>query len=133
MWKVDSWALRRWAKIDIVDYHRLLRLAGDYSVYKMHITAQHWMAGRSLAELALPTEGILVLGIEGAEDSYYGAPRGSTRIEPGDWLVLYGRQETLQDLEMREAGLEGNMHHVMAVTRQLDVAEEERHRLKHGE
>lgn len=72
-----------------------------------------------------------VAGIERADGDYLRAPRGTTRIEPGDQLILYGRQEALVDLGAREPGMVGNMHHVIAVTRQLDVLEDER-KLNHG-
>ena len=40
-------------------------------------------------------------------------------------LILYGRQEALMELETRRADVQGNMQHVMAVTKQLDVLEEQ--------
>ena len=49
----------------------------------------------------------------------------SSHLKHGDTLILYGRQETIRDLDTRRAGIEGNMHHVMAVTRQIDVLDEE--------
>jgi hypothetical protein len=126
MWRVTRWALDHYTRIDIHDYTGLLRLAHAYAVWEMKVHEGDWLANRSLAELELPREGILVLGIERAGGSYVGAPRGNAQVEAGDSLILYGRQETLSDLYSRRAGMLGNMHHVIAVTRQLDVLDEEK-------
>jgi uncharacterized protein with PhoU and TrkA domain len=128
MWQVTNWALTHYTMIDVHDYTGLLRLTGDYAVWEMRLHQGDWLANRTLAELELPREGVLVLGIERHNGAYVGAPRGNDKVEAGDSLILYGRQETLSDLCSRRAGLEGNMHHVMAVTRQLDVVEREEER-----
>lgn len=125
MWLIDTWALKRWWRIDVHDYTRLLRLARDFVVLEMQVHEDDWLAGRSLAELQLANEGVLVLGIERSDGSYQGAPRGRSRVEAGDCLILYGLQETLLDLDERRADLVGNMHHVMAVTRQMEMLEKE--------
>lgn len=125
MWWVDTWAIKRWWHIDVHDYTRLLRLAHDYVVLELHVHEDDWLAGRSLAELQLASEGVLVLGIERSDGTYQGAPRGRSRVEAGDCLIVYGLQATLLDLDERRADLVGNIHHVMAVTRQMEMLEEE--------
>jgi hypothetical protein len=125
MWRVNSWALQRWVKLDIQDYSRLLRLSQNYDIWEMHVHEENWLAGHTLLESKLASEGVLILGIERPDGIYIGAPRGQTRIEAGDQLILYGRQESLLDLEQRQPGVVGNLHHVMAVTRQIDVLEDE--------
>ena len=80
---------------------------------------------RDLAKLQLASEGVLVLGVERADGRYVGAPRGKTRVEVGDGLILYGRRSTLMDLDSRQTGLEGNLHHVISVTEQFDRLEVE--------
>jgi hypothetical protein len=125
MWFIDTWALKRWWHIDVHDYTRLLRLAHNYVVLEMQVNEDDWLAGQTLFELQLASEGILVLGIERSDGTYQGAPRGKSKVESGDCLILYGQQETLIDLDNRRADMIGNLHHVMAVTRQLDVLEDE--------
>ena len=125
IWRLNSWVLTRFGKLELRDYTRLLRLAKNYVVWELHVKPESWLVGRTLAQLQLNREGVLVLGIERATGLYLGAPRSTTRVDPEDCLILYGRQEALADLETRRADLEGNMHHVMAVTRHLDVLEEE--------
>lgn len=125
MWFIDTWAIKRWWRIDVHDYTKLLRLAHNYVVMELTVHKDDWLAGRTLLELQLASEGVLVLGIERPDGAYLGAPRGKSRVEAGDCLILYGRQETLIDLADRQADMIGNLHHVMAVTRQLNVLESE--------
>jgi len=125
MWRVNTWALRRWTGIDVQDYTGLLRVARDYSVSELLVHEDDWLSGHTLLELQLASEGILVLGVERADGQYIGAPRGQTRIEANDRLILYGRQPTLMSLHARRSGMEGNLQHVISVTRQVDIAEAE--------
>ncbi len=125
MWQITSVALRRFAHLQLHDYTRLLRISSDYVVSELEIRDDDWLAGRTLEETQLAREGVLVLGIEQPDGTYLGAPHAETKIMPGDCLIVYGKQAALLDLDTRRADIEGNMHHVMAVTRQLDVLEEE--------
>lgn len=125
MWRVNMWALRRWGGIQVHDYTRLLRFAHNYVISELQVHADDWLAGHTLLELRLANEGVLVLGIEKPNGDYLGAPRGHTRLESGDCLILYGRQESLLDLDERRAGIEGNVQHMLAVTRQMEIFEEE--------
>lgn len=119
------WALKRWTHLDVRDYTGLLRVTRDYTVSELRVRYGDWLEGQSLAELQLPREGVIVLGIERDAGSYVGTPRGETTVAAGDSLILYGRQDSLLDLDTRQAGMLGNMHHVMAVTRQIDVEEQQ--------
>ena len=92
-WRVNEWALTRFGHISVHDYTQLLRLSHRFVVWEMNVQADHWLAGRTLAESALASDGILILGIERTDGEYLGAPRGQTRIEPNDHLILYGQQE----------------------------------------
>ena len=58
---------------------------------------------KTVAELDLPTEGVLILGIR-RNDSYIGAPQPDTETKPGDTLVLYGKRDRLQELTGRLKG-----------------------------
>lgn len=123
MWRANSWALRRFGRVDVHDYTRLLRVGRDFVISEVHVHEGEWIAGRTLQELALNHEGILVLGVEKSNGDYVGTPRGSSMLEEGDCLVVYGRQEALVELAERQAGLEGNIEHMLAVTRQMDAAD----------
>ncbi|MFG0285969.1 MAG: TrkA C-terminal domain-containing protein [Phycisphaerales bacterium JB039] len=118
---VDRWlartirrALERFTDLDVRDYAELLRLAGNYGIAEMQAEGGDWLAGRTLRELSLPEEGVLVLGIQRAEGDFIGAPRGETRIAEGDTLTLYGRSEIIARLDRRTASLEGQREHYRA-------------------
>ncbi|MCA9268044.1 MAG: TrkA C-terminal domain-containing protein [Planctomycetales bacterium] len=124
LWRVNTWGLRRFSKIHVHDYTRLLRVSRNYVISELHVQEGDWLAGHALDQLRLANEGVLVLGIEKPNGDYLGAPRGQTRLEADDHLILYGRQDSLLDLDERRAGMEGNVRHMLAVTRQMDRAED---------
>ena len=123
-WKAGSWALQKWGRLEVQDFTNLLHLSRNYRVCELRVHDNDWLADRRLVDLQLANEGVLVLGIERKDGSYVGAPRGQTRVEAGDQLVLYGRGDALNDLDERQAGIEGNMHHVIAVTKQQDIVDD---------
>ncbi len=124
-WKAGKWALQRWAHLEVQDYTNLLHLSRNYRVCELRVQHDDWLADRCLVDLQLANEGVLVLGIERHDGSYVGAPRGQTRVEVGDLLIVYGRGDALSDLDKRQAGMEGNMHHVIAVTKQQGIADDD--------
>lgn len=119
------WAVARWYRVEVRDYLALLRVARDYTVSEMRVHRGDWLEGRTLAQLQLTREGVLVLGIERRDGEYTGTPHGESKVAAGDSLILYGRQESLLELTTRRAGMVGNLSHVIAVTRQVDVKEQQ--------
>ena len=122
-WRLNTWALRRFTGIQVQDYTRLLRISHNFVISELAIRDGSWVAGHQLERLKLASEGVLVLGIEKPGGSYRGAPRGRDRIEAGDCLIVYGRQETLDDLDHRKTGIDGNVAHMLAVSRQIERLE----------
>lgn len=112
-------ALKRWTDLEIRDYAGLLRLTDDYVVVELSVEPGDWLAGRTLTELKLSDEGVLVLGVEKSDTSYIGAPRGETRLENNDTVLLYGRIEVVQNLDERRSGSDGNWEHHKAVEKQF--------------
>ena len=127
------WALARWTRLDVRDYAAVLHLAGEYRVVELEVTAEDWLAGRTLASLRLDEEGVLVLGIECRGDGYLGAPRGRTVVHAGDRLLLYGRSSSLDDLDERRSGSGGERAHERAVREQKRVEEEAATEAERGE
>lgn len=125
-------ALARFTDLDVRDYAALLHVSGQYEVKEMVASADSWITGRTLGELRLRDEGILVLGIVRADGSYLGVPNKSTRIEAGETLILYGRDGRFAELTARPAGTEGQQAHERAVASQRDVAEQEIDASRHG-
>lgn len=126
--RIVAWALKKWTDLDVRDYAGLLHLTGDYVVAELGVEKDDWLSNRSLAELRLSDEGVLVLGVEKSDGKYIGAPRGQTMLEADDILLLYARQDVLADLDDRRTGASGNWDHVKAVEKQMKLeaeAEEE--------
>ena len=120
-----TWALKRWTDLEIRDYASLLHLSGDYSVAELTIDPQDWLADRKLTEVRLAEEGVMVLGIDKADGTFLGAPRGQTKLRAGDTLILYGARKMLSNLDQREAGSRGNWEHVRAVDEQVKTQKRE--------
>jgi K+/H+ antiporter YhaU regulatory subunit KhtT len=105
------WILSRWTRLEAHDYAGLLHLTEDYRVRECSVGPDDWVAGQSLSELRLLQEGITVLGIHRANGDYVGVPRGETVIRPHDRLVLYGDEQSLDELDTRQHGSAGDAAH----------------------
>jgi hypothetical protein len=102
-----EWLLRRYTRLNVQDYAKLLHIHKDYAVTEMAVRKEDWVSGKTLAELALPKEGILVLGIERGGGVYLGLPRSTTRIQAGDTLILYGQTNDIHHLDERKQDVHG--------------------------
>ena len=109
--RLISRALARYTDLDVRDYAALLRVSGDYTVAELLVEEDDWVARHRLGELDLPSEGLRVLGIVRADGSYLGAPAGSTVVQPGDTLLLYGRSENVAQIDRRKTGPTGDEEH----------------------
>lgn len=127
MTRLISWALKKYTDLELRDYAGLLHLAGDYVIAELTVNDEDWLCGRTLQELRLSNEGVLVLGIERTDGTYVGAPRGHSELRAGDGLLLYGRGEVLANLDERRQGARGNWDHHKAVDQQkkFEMAERE--------
>ncbi len=117
-------ALRRWTELDVHDYATLLHVGGAYIVTESPVEADSWLTEHTLAALSLRDEGVVVLGIERADGSYLGVPKGDARIVVGDILVLYGRSENIAELGHRRRGHSGDAAHEAAVCEQVAMLED---------
>lgn len=107
-------ALVRFTDIEVRDYAALLNLAKGYAVAEVQVREDDWISGRTLSEVDLPEEGVLVLGIQRSAGPYLGAPRGKMRIHPGDTVMLYGKREILKAIDERGPGWEGERDRLVA-------------------
>lgn len=125
MSRLISWALKRYTDLDTRDYAAMMHLGGAYSVVDLAVKEGDWTAGKSLAQLKLPEEGVVVLGITHPDGTFIGAPRGSSVPRPGDTLLVYGRSEELDALDHRRADTGGELERLTAVAQQRRVLREQ--------
>jgi len=118
--------LRRHTDLAGRDLGGLLQLSGDYTVQELAVARGDWIADRSLADLRLRDEGIVVLGVTRSDGRYLGAPTGSTVLRPDDNVIVYGRGSRLRELDGRSRGSTGADARAGAVREQEAVEDRER-------
>lgn len=113
--KVIGRALKKYTNIDVKDYASILHLADDYKISELRVDEESWLANKSLIDLDLRKEGIIVLGIQPEDEDYVGSPNGSSLIKPHDIITMYGKEETFLNLNQRQRNWKGEMEHQKAV------------------
>ena len=124
--KVISKALEHYTSISAQDFAKLLHLAGDYQANELQVRRHDWLSVKTIAELGLRQEGIIVLGITRNDGNYLGAPDGDTAIQKGDVLIFYGRVTLMQDLDRRKAGYAGDRDHRKQIAHQKKTKKKEK-------
>lgn len=107
--------LDRYTGIRPKSFSKMISIMEDFEVSELAVDENEWLKGRSLAELELTDEGILVLGILKDEGNYLGVPQGHHRVEAKDRLILYGKAERIASLSRRRDRLEGKARHAESV------------------
>ena len=121
-----SKTLKRYTNLRVQDFAKLLHLAGDYQITELQVQSGDWLADRSLGELGLRQEGIVVLGVTRKSGRFLGVPDGDTNIKADDVLILYGRAEGIRDLDERQHGYTGNMAHQQKMADQKKIERKEK-------
>ncbi len=124
---------RFFPSLKIYDYNQLLGISRGYSIGQIKVRKSSWLANKTLRELQLDKEGVLVLGIYrkvGGKEVYLGAPSGDTKIFPGDLVVLYGPEDVILNLSKRVKGIKGKIEHEEAVEKAKIRAMQEEMELK---
>ena len=124
--RLIAWGLRRWANLAVRDHIAILQLEKGYAVSELAVEAQDWLAGKTLLDLKLPTEGVLVLGIRREDGTYLGTPTADMEVRPGDLLVIYGPIDRIEELDQRKRGRRGEIAHQEAIQELEEVIEEQR-------
>ena len=118
-------ALESGTELHIVDFEEMLRVHKGYTIANLPIDDDGWMVARTLRELELAGEGVLVLSITRENGVVLGTPASSTRLQIGDRILCYGLEEDLARLGIRSAGAAGDPAHELAKKRQrLRLVEE---------
>jgi K+/H+ antiporter YhaU regulatory subunit KhtT len=124
--KIINRALEKFSRVKVKDYVELLKLQDGYEITVLTIKEDDWMNGRTLGESNLRREGLNVLGIQRYDGTYLGTPDGDTKIVEQDQLMLYGRVESVRNLERRKKDRTGDEEHERAIAAQ----EEEKQKQK---
>jgi len=111
-----QWALKTFTQLDLSDYVALLNLSEGFSILEVEVQEGEWLCGRNLMNLALPKEGVLVLGVHKKDGQYIGTPTGTTQVDVGDRMTVYGRKSHLKELNSRKHGTDGVSAHLAAVS-----------------
>ncbi|MAN27845.1 MULTISPECIES: TrkA C-terminal domain-containing protein [Mesonia] len=127
---VDRWlskmidrSLKKYTNIDVKDYAAILHLSGEYQISELRVRKSSWLAGKSLLELDLKSEGINVLGIKKKKGDYVGAPNGEHKIDVGDVITMYGKAEVFKNLDARDDDFLGNWSHKKIVAQEKSEKE----------
>ena len=106
--------LDKWTSVRIYDYDQMLGLSKGYTISRIHVKSGSWCANKNLMQLELDLEGLVVLAIQREVEGlvkFIGAPKGETRVLPGDVLICYSKEEVSKDLSQRLKGRSGDKGH----------------------
>ena len=109
--RVISLALEKWTELKVIDYAGLLNLNKGYIVAYLPVDDVCWIKGKTLRELALANEGILVLNIVRENGVTIATPASTTRLHAGDRILAYGLEQDLTRLRERRSGGDGDLDH----------------------
>lgn len=123
--KIIAWALLKFGNFTARDYIAVLQLDNGYAVSELAVEANDWLANKSLMELKLTAEGILVLGIRQTGGNFIGTPTADTIVRPGDLMTVYGQTVRIAELDQRRKGAKGDVAHEEAVEEHEEALEEQ--------
>lgn len=122
---IVEWGLKRYSALDVKDYIHLFHLADGYEIAEFDVADNKWLINKSLHDLKLREEGLLVLGISRKDGTYVGVPQGRTKIHEEDSLIIYGRNDVIDQLHKRPSGKEGDEIHVKATKEHKDFLKDQ--------
>lgn len=105
----------------VIDFEELLEFDRGYTVGHLHVDRNRWMTKKSLRELRLADEGVLVLNIQRSSGAVIGTPEAPTVLEAGDRILAYGRHECLENLRNRPADPRGDEERARSVEEQKEL------------
>ncbi|PVW12624.1 TrkA C-terminal domain-containing protein [Marixanthomonas spongiae] len=109
--KVINKMLKRYTELEITDFAAVLHLKDDYRISEKKVSEDDWLCNKTLIELNLIEEGIMVLGIDRKDQDYYGSPSGDFKILPNDVITVYGKAEGIQSVYKRKKGYQAEFEH----------------------
>lgn len=123
--RIISFMLKKYTDIKVIDYEHFLNRDLEYDIDQIIIYGNHWLANKTMKEVHLKEEGIVVLGVERNDSGYTGVPNGDFKIRINDVLKVYGRQEAIENLKDRKL-IDGDKQHKEAILEEENIKDLER-------
>ena len=99
-----DWAIRlsltRAGVVNAMDYELLLHVRAGYSVSEIEILPKSRLAGKTLKESRPADVGIVLFGIQRDGGDFVGAPSASDKVEAGDVVMVYGKDEDIKEIAL---------------------------------
>ena len=103
--------LKRYTDLEIQDYAAILHLKDDFKISEKLISERDWMAGKTLKQLNLREEGLIVLGIDRDGVDYMGSPNGNAIILVKDVITVYGKAAVIKSIFERRKNYKAEIEH----------------------
>lgn len=123
--KMINRMLKKYTDLEVQDYAAVLHLKDDYRISERKIKNGDWVANKTLKQLALRKEGIIVLGIDRNKEDYIGSPNGDFSILPGDVITIYGKAEGIKNLYARRRDYTAEEQHNKFVEKESERQEDQ--------
>lgn len=122
--KLMDWLLEKYTNLEVVDYQTLLHVQKGYTISRFTISQDSWLANKALRDIRLQDEGIVVLSIKSEDGSINGSPVGDDILRPGDEISVYGKGESISELNKRLDNAAGDRAHEEAIAEHEKSVEE---------
>jgi hypothetical protein len=112
------------SKVQLYDYEKILGLSRGYTIGSFEVPKHHWMVNKTISDLQLEKEGVMVLGVYRKikdVEQYLGIPSPDFKIHNRDKIMVYCSEERLVNLAKREKGAKGAVERKEAVEDHKEV------------
>lgn len=124
--------LKRYTDIDIQDFAAILHLKDDFKISEKLIDHGSWMVNKTIRDLNLKHEGLIILGVDRRGTGYLGSPNGDVMILPMDVITVYGKSEVIVSVFKRKRDFSAELEHKAFVKKEEERLEAQIHPKKNG-
>lgn len=128
--KIINKLLQRYTSLEIQDFAAVLHFKDDYKISEINVEGDGWMSHKTLLELNLKKEGIMVLGIDRKGKDYFGSPAGDFEILPNDSITIYGKAEGISSLYKRKKDFYAQLEHERFVQKEEHRKKEDKQKVE---
>ncbi len=102
--KIINKMLLKYTDIEVQDYAAVLHLKDNYKISEKKLDGNDWMCHKTLEQLSLSEEGIIILGVDRKDEGYFGSPSGNFELLPDDMITIYGKADGIRSVYERKKG-----------------------------